>query len=157
MGFGFDRGTSGGGRRLSIAPVETAREALESIARGSRIPVGASGPPFASDCAFDVLRGSGLAVQAVDAFEEALIVQAQSLRSPQNVNAPPLPCERAGAAPLPAYFAVARRGRSRPLKSGISPSRLDPLLLGHPALRSGSKTLRATARYPIRLEHITAP
>ena len=82
-----------------------------------------------TDCAYDVLR----AVRA-------------SL-SPQNVNAPPPPCKSSGDSPLPAYFAVARRGRSRTQGAvdGIVPF----CFYRHPALvRRSCATPSMAARAP---------
>jgi hypothetical protein len=48
----------------------------------SRIPAGASSRLLRTDCAYDVLRGSRSAVQAVDALEESLTRQRSSASIP---------------------------------------------------------------------------
>ncbi len=89
----------------------------------------------------------------------------------RNDNAPPPPCGRGFTPPLPAYFAVARRGRYRPLRAefGVLPHAvLIGILPGYGVRRDSThhgsflarshrtrRTLRATVRYWVRLERLS--
>ena len=101
--------------------------------------------PFASDCAFDVLRGVVLMFKLGWHWRMNRCFERGWLRSPQNVNASPLPCNRAGTSPLRALVAKALDAlRYAPQKSGIAASCLICFVAGFlPWLRLRS-VLRAS-------------